>query len=173
MLDVEVTPQLANRVCALADRSRHKLAYRCRPWQPWNAVLQAAQAHAWARAPPHARVVIELIYERVLHRYKREQAMAELGDLGIDDCCTRVNRVVYIVDNGADGSDEVEEDEGPPESALALEDVRRVEVAELLAYRRFTCGGCEGKFGGISPIAHLRRRARQQGLPSGYKYLIC
>ena len=66
--------------------------------------------------------------------------MAKFSDLGIDDCCTRVNRIVYIVDNGADGGDEVEEDEGPPQSTLALEDVRRVEVAELLAYCRFPCG---------------------------------
>ena len=79
--------------------------------------------------------------------------MAELGDLGVGNRCAGVDRVVNVVDNCADGGDEVEEDEGPPESALALEDVRRVKVAELLAYRRFTCGGedVRGSWGGCRP----------------------
>ena len=66
--------------------------------------------------------------------------MAKFSDLGVSNRRAGVDRVVYVIDYGADGGNNVEEDEGPPQSTLALEDVRSVEVAELLAYRRFACG---------------------------------
>ena len=69
MLDVEIAPQFTYRLRALANCPRHKLAYGGGPWQPWDAILQAAQAHAGTRAPSDTRIMVELVNERIFHRY--------------------------------------------------------------------------------------------------------